>query len=26
VTSCSVGDMQEEPSRSEFFGLLGSAV
>ena len=26
VTSCSVGAMQEEPSRSEFFGLLGSAV
>jgi GTP cyclohydrolase I len=26
VTSRSVGDMQEEPSRSEFFGLLGSAV
>ena len=26
VTSCSVGDMQEEPSRSEFFGLLGSTV
>ena len=26
VTSCSIGDMQEEPSRSEFFGLLGSAV
>jgi GTP cyclohydrolase IA len=26
VTSCSVGDMREEPSRSEFFGLLGSAV
>ena len=26
VTSCSVGEMQEEPSRSEFLGLLGSAV
>jgi len=26
VTSCSLGDMQEEASRSAFFGLLGSAV
>jgi GTP cyclohydrolase IA len=26
VTSCSLGDMKEEPSRSAFFGLLSSAV
>jgi len=26
VTSCAVGDLQDEPSRTEFFGLLGSAA
>jgi len=26
VTSCTLGELQEEPSRSAFFGLLGSAV
>jgi len=26
VTSCTLGDMNEEPARSEFFGLLAGAV